>query len=80
MCIRDSHDVVQALVNLFKGPGEAQAVLAHFQAGGSNAAGVGCLSRGKQDAVLLQVRDVYKRQNLPTASRILKFTVSPWTS
>ena len=35
------HDVVQALVNLFKGPGEAQAVLAHFQAGSSNAAGVG---------------------------------------
>ena len=51
------HDVVQALIHFLESPGQAQAVLAHFQAGGSNAAGVGCLSRGKQDAVLLQVSD-----------------------
>ena len=48
---------MQALIHFFESPGQAQAVLAHFQAGGSNAASVGCLSRGKQDTVLLQVSD-----------------------
>ena len=51
---------MQALVNLFKGPGEAQAVLAHFQAGSSNAAGVGCFSGSEQDTVALQVSDCFR--------------------
>ena len=63
------HDVVQALVNLFKGPGEAQAVLAHFQAGSSNAAGVGCLSGSEQDTVALQVSDCFRgRRHVSTFS------------
>ena len=48
---------MQALVNLVKGPGQAQAVLAHLQTGGGDTAGVGCLGGGKQNAVLLQVSD-----------------------
>ena len=37
------HYAVELLVHLFKGPGEAQGVLAHFKAGGSYAAGVSSL-------------------------------------
>ena len=51
------HDVVQALIDLLEGPGQAQAVLAHLQTGGGNTARVGSLGGGKQDAVALQVGD-----------------------
>src|SRR5699024_5596466 len=49
------HDVLQPVVHLFKGPGQPQRVLAHLQAAGGHAAGVGSLGRGEQHAVRLQV-------------------------
>src|SRR5699024_1413963 len=39
------HDVVQTLVHFLEGPAQAQGVLAHFQAGSSDTAGVGSLGR-----------------------------------
>jgi hypothetical protein len=35
------HDALHSLVDLFTGPGEAQAVLRHLETGGGDAAGVG---------------------------------------
>ncbi|MNT59192.1 hypothetical protein D3C72_1966790 [compost metagenome] len=46
------HDAVQALVHLAGGPVQAHGVLAHFQAAGGHAAGVGGLARGEEDARL----------------------------
>src|SRR5713226_146299 len=39
------HDLVQTIVDFFAGPGDARAVLRHFQPGGGNAAGIGGLGR-----------------------------------
>ena len=39
------HDAVQLLVDFFEAPAHAQGVLAHFQTGGGDAAGVGSLAR-----------------------------------
>ena len=48
-----AHDGVQLLVNLLEAPAQAHGVLAHLQAGGGHAAGVGRLGGGEEDAVLL---------------------------
>ena len=46
------HDAVQLLVDFFEAPAHAQGVLAHFQTGGGNAAGVGSLARRVEQAGL----------------------------
>ena len=51
------HDVVQALVDLLKAPGQAQRVLAHLQAGGGYAARVGSLGRAEEYAGRLEDLD-----------------------
>lgn len=43
------HDAVELVVHFFTRPGEAHAVLCHFQTGGGNAACVGSLGRTVQD-------------------------------
>ena len=46
------HDHVQAFVHVGMAPGQAQGVLAHFRAGGGNAAGVAGLAGGVESAGL----------------------------
>src|SRR5690606_26667948 len=59
------HDGVQTLVHFTGGPGQAHGVLAHFQAAGSYAAGVGCLARRVQNAgVDEQVHRVQRRRHV----------------
>ncbi len=43
------HDLVQTIVDFFTSPGEAHAVLRHFQSGGGNAAGIGGLGWSVED-------------------------------
>ena len=49
------HDALELLVDFLECPGQTLGVLAHFQCGGSYAAGVGCLAGNEENAVLLQV-------------------------
>ena len=51
------HNAVKFLIDFFESPAEAQAVLAHFERGSSNAAGVSRFTGGKEHAVFLQVFD-----------------------
>jgi hypothetical protein len=53
------HDAVQAGVDLFARPGEAQAVLRHLEAGGGHAAGVGGLAGTVEDAGLEELLDAF---------------------
>src|SRR5690554_742166 len=48
------HDGVQAGIDFAIGPLHAHGVLAHLQTADSDAAGVGCLARGEQDAGFLE--------------------------
>ena len=45
------HDALQLCIDLFEGPAQALGVLAHLQAGGGHAAGVGSLCGSVQNAV-----------------------------
>ena len=55
------HDVMQALVDLFARPGQGHVVLAHFQARGGNAAGVGRLARRVENSGLEEFFDALGR-------------------
>lgn len=44
------HDSLQLGIHFLKSPGVTHGVLAHLQAGGCNAAGIGCLSGSEQNA------------------------------
>ena len=48
------HDVVELLVHFLEGPAQTHGVLAHLQAGGGYAAGIGSLGGSKQHTVLLE--------------------------
>ena len=49
VCVDVGHDGLQLVVHFFTRPGEALAVLGHFQAGGGHTAGIGGLGRAVQD-------------------------------
>ena len=49
------HDALKLGINFLEGPGQTLGVLAHFQCGGCDTAGVGSLAGNEEDAVLLQV-------------------------
>ena len=46
------HNPTQLVFDFFKLPGQTHAVLAHFQRGSRDTAGVGRLARGEQDSLL----------------------------
>ena len=50
-----NHDALQLAVHFFEAPAETFAVLAHFQRGGGNTAGICSFSGNEQDTVLLQI-------------------------
>ena len=51
------HDCVQAIIHFFPGPVQAHAVLAHFQAAGGHAAGIGGLAGAEQYIAFLEHMD-----------------------
>ena len=48
------HDALETSVDFLEGPAQSQAVLAHFQCGHCNTAGIGSLGRSKEHAGLLE--------------------------
>ena len=50
-----SHNVLELGIDFLGSPAETLAVLAHLETGNSNAAGVNCLGRSNDNAVLLEV-------------------------